>query len=317
MTVIGVDLGGSGSRITASDGSSAFATGPAFAVVDGRADHASAIARLARQLGPLKGRVEVVALSIAGLVALGEPAVISAAIAREWPGASAVICSDAVAAVMAAWGEQGGAVVAAGTGSVGFATNFRSVWRRSDGWGHLLGDEGGASWIGARGIAAALREVDGRHNGSSVLLEALTQSVGAPQTAPERVRSSPNAATFLADFARHVTAAADRGDAQARLIVERAIDHLVDTGLSVLTEAVPERLALVGGLATVPRIARGFATRVSTIRPGVTVEISPSSPLDGAVRLAQLSMRGQLDVQYPPYLHIINTPIAPHLEGAQ
>lgn len=267
---------------------------------------------LADQLGPIEGPVLSVSASVAGLVASGEPAAIGAAVERAWPGARFVLSSDAVAAVMAAWGEHGGAVLAMGTGVVAFATDFSAVWQRSDGWGYLLGDEGGAAWIGARGISAALREFDHRPRGSSMLLDALVEQMGEPHGVPDLVRSAANSATALATFAPQVTSAAERGDHAAQRIIDDAIDHLVETGLSVLHDGVPPQLALVGGLAAVPLLAHGIITRANELRPEVSVITTPHSPLDGAIHFARLASRDLLPDPHPPYLYTSHSSITFH-----
>lgn len=313
MTIIGMDLGGSGSRIAATDAAHAL-SGPAFAVTAGRADHATVVRDLARGMAPSAGRVEVVAACAAGLVALGDPESIRAAIAETWPGAAIVIASDAVGAVAGAWDEDGGGIVAAGTGSVAFATNFADVWARSDGWGHVLGDDGAAAWIGARGLSAGLRALDGRPEGSLVLLDALRETFGDPMDLPDAVRAAPNSATLLSSFAPAVTAAAADGDITASQIVQSAAGHLAETGLSVLRAGVPARLAFVGGLSQEAAIAATFEARVRASRPDVLVTTRAGTPLDGALELARRAAAGALP-SHDPYLLQFPSP-SPTNEGS-
>ena len=313
MTSLAIDIGGSGSRIVAAGGPATSALGPALTVVDGRADHAAIVAALADALGPA-GPVEAVAIGAAGLVAHGDPETVNAAASAAWPGAIVVVASDAVTAVAGAWGDRGGAVVAVGTGSVALGTDLDTVWVRADGWGPLLGDDGGAAWIGSRGLAAGLRARDGRPRGSSALLDALRERYGDPLGVPELVRGAANTATFLASFAPAVTTAAAAGDAVARAIVEAVADELVDTGLSVLHDGVPPRLALLGGLAGEPAIAERFTRGVRGRRPDVEVAVGTASPLDGALHLARRAAEGRALAPHAPYLSVF-TP-STHPSGA-
>ena len=75
-----------------------------------------------------------------------------------------------------------GAVVAAGTGAVAFATDFDQVWRRVDGWGHILGDRGSSVWVGLQALEAALMTLDGVTAGGEALLAAATEQLGPPET---------------------------------------------------------------------------------------------------------------------------------------
>ena len=49
-----------------------------------------------------------------------------------------------------------------GTGVVALAVGADGALRTADGWGPLLGDEGGGAWIATTGLRAALRALEGR-----------------------------------------------------------------------------------------------------------------------------------------------------------
>ena len=72
-----------------------------------------------------------------------------------------VVSNDAVTAHLGALGGEPGAVIVAGTGAIALAAT-PAGWARADGWGSMLGDDGGGYWIGRRALAMALREHDGR-----------------------------------------------------------------------------------------------------------------------------------------------------------
>ncbi|MCH6231505.1 hypothetical protein MK786_12205 [Microbacterium sp. CFH 31415] len=314
MTVIGIDLGGSGSRIAVVGERRIDAEGDPFAVVDGRAAHADAVRTLARQ-APAGEPVAAVAISAAGLISLGDPRLLAEAAAALWPDAVIVVVSDAVAAVMSAWGSAGGAIVAAGTGVIAFATDFAHTWTRSDGWGHELGDDGGAAWIGARGLSAGLRAVDGRPGASPVLLDALREQFGEPLRVPEAVRSAPNPASVLAAFAPRVSAAARAGDSRAQEIISEAARELAQTALSVMGEGIAPRLALVGGLSRDTAIAEAFTRQVREARPDLALAADPGTPLDGAVAFAQRASTAAIP-SHSPYLFCLSPQRSHHSLGA-
>jgi N-acetylglucosamine kinase-like BadF-type ATPase len=303
MTVIAIDIGGSGSRIAGPDGQ--HVAGPALS----GGDHPAVIDMLARAHGTERASVDVVAISAARLISRGDPAAIVRAVHRHWRPRLVVVASDAVAAVAGAWGVDGGAVVSAGTGAVGFGTDFAGAWVRSDGWGHVLGDEGGAAWIGARGLRAALRALDGRDDGSVALLAAVRDLHGDPAGLPALLADAPDAAGLLGAFAPRVSAAAAAGDPSAISILTSAGTRLAGTGLSVLAAGVPDRLALVGGLAQQPVVAEAFAAQARARRPGLELAVGPdgASPLDGAMRLGRIAAGRPLP-QHPPYLLLDDQP---------
>src|SRR5699024_11813290 len=81
-----------------------------------------------------------------------------------------LMAADALTTHTGALGGRAGVVVAAGTGSVALGTDLRETWRRTDGWGYLLGDRGSGAWIGGQGLQHALRALDGLSDGSPELL---------------------------------------------------------------------------------------------------------------------------------------------------
>jgi len=299
MNVLAIDIGGSGSRIV--DAAGRRADGPPPELTAAGYEHA-AVVRVLGSSFRHAGSADVVALSAAGLVSRGDNRDLLRTVTHLWNPRIIVLASDAVAAVVGAWGLDGGAIVAAGTGVVGLGTDLRGSWHRSDGWGHLLGDEGGAAWIGRGGLVAALRARDGRRGGSGTLLDAATELFGPVEDLPAGLRDAASPSAELARFAPEVTRAASAGDPAATAIVDDAANHLADTGLSVLSDGVPLRLALSGGLSTESSIASAFVTRVRSRRDDVEVVATPSSPLDGALTLAQAAATGTAPPPHAPYL---------------
>lgn len=86
------------------------------------------------------------------------------------------LVSDAHTSCLGAHGGEAGAIMAPGTGSVGFALcddgQGGMLPRRVGGWGFPQGDEGSGAWIGRCAVAAMLQAHDGR-----IEPDALTESV--------------------------------------------------------------------------------------------------------------------------------------------
>ncbi len=299
--VLALDVGGTGSRAMAllPDGRRITAEGDGIAVRAAGIPVADLLDDLALQLRDATGGglpdgdgPRVVCLGMSGLLGLTAPDAALAACRSLWPRATLVVASDAVTALAAGIGgplshrRGGGAVVSAGTGVVALGTDWDTVWHRVDGWGHVLGDDGGGAWIGRAGLASALRAHDGR-GGSAALLAAVRTTLGPPEDLPRAIYTRDDRAGVLAAFARCVADAARAGDAQAAAIWADAGQLLAISADAALAPGVPERVALVGGLVDAgDLLVAPFLAEIARRRPSAVVTVADAQPLQGALRLA-------------------------------
>lgn len=161
------------------------------------------------------------------------------------PFAFARFISDGLAACLGAHSGADGAIVVAGTGSIGVGL-VAGRELRFGGYGFHISDEGSGADIGMQVIKAALRAADGRDRTSPLLEEILgsfyhdtSQVVGWSEQAT---------ATDYAAFAPIVVRHATDGDPIGRRIVERAADAIGDM-LDLFLHRGVEKLSLVGGLS--------------------------------------------------------------------
>src|SRR5712671_1219546 len=161
------------------------------------------------------------------------------------PFASRIFISDGVAACLGAHNGADGAIVVAGTGSVGVGLiGGREI--RIAGYGFPVSDEGSGADIGLQVVRLALRAADRRFEMTPLLSEVLAAFDSDPYQAV--AWSEEARATDYAAFAPIVIRHANEGDPVGRRIVERAADAIGDLLDLFLAQGI-DRLSLVGGLA--------------------------------------------------------------------
>src|SRR3954469_24566409 len=180
-----------------------------------------------------------------GLAGLGRRGAEAALKNIAHPFATTVFITDGIAACLGAHSGADGAIVVAGTGSVGVGLiGGREI--RIAGYGFPVSDEGSGADIGLQVVRLALRAADRR----AELTPLLSEILGAFDHDPyQAVAWSEEArATDYAAFAPIVMRHANDGDPVGRRIVARAADAIGDL-LDLFLARGLERLSVVGGLA--------------------------------------------------------------------
>ncbi len=304
--VVGVDVGGSGCRVSVvwpggrADGAGRGAeVGPGGIDVSAVASHAGEVLDgLVAQGAP---QPVVAALGLTGLLTLADrPESLHGRLRQRLRVRATAVASDSVTALVGGIGLHPGAVVAAGTGAVALGTDLAEHWHRVDGWGHLYGDDGGGSWIGASGLRAAVRAHDGRPGGSDLLLAAGVDHFGAPDEWPRALYPQPDRAGRLASFVPAVAQAASAGDVVAQAIWDAAGRELATSlvaaaqGLAGDDESGRLPATWTGGLFDVgDLLMRPFSSAVSELAPWLELSPPQGTGVDGAVTIAvDLAARG-------------------------
>src|SRR3954452_10712628 len=181
-------------------------------------------------------------IAVAGFYRRGAEAALKAS---THPFAAVNFISDGLAACLGAHSGANGAIVVAGTGSVGVGLlEGREI--RLAGYGFPVSDEGSGADIGLQVVRLALRAADRRHELTPLLSEVLAAFDDDPHQAVawSEEASPADYAAFAPIVLRH----AGGGDATGRHIVERAADAIGELLELFLARGI-ERLSLVGGLA--------------------------------------------------------------------
>lgn len=203
-----------------------------------------------------------------------------------------LVDSDARIALAGAFAGEPGIILIAGTGSICYGINEEGEMARSGGWGYLLGDEGSGYFLGQQALIAALKDFDGRGQ-KTELRPVLEEKFGVENISLiiPAVYSGKISREAIAGLAPLVFDTADRGDAVAREILQRA-----GLALAGLTRAVAVRLGLTGKLIRLALIGGLFSRKrwfigpireeLGALSPGVEIVKPQLEPVLGAVLLA-------------------------------
>src|SRR5437667_4391211 len=204
-----------------------------------------------------------------------------------WPKANIVAGSDRDSGMAGCLRDRDGIAVNAGTGS---SVTGRSGCRieNAGGWGHILGDAGGAYFVSIRALRSILREYDLRR-GEREFAANILRALGL-NNFDELVRWAQTADKMeIASLAPVVFEAARKSDEAARQIIAAGVSALVDftTAVSMRLQLETPEVRLMGGLFENQKFYRvAFAKALSEKIPGAKVTLS-DTPLDvGAVWLA-------------------------------
>jgi glucosamine kinase len=162
----------------------------------------------------------VFALGAAGIYLEGRDRFIAACP----PFARVSAMSDGYAALIGAGEGEPSSLLIIGTGIAGHRLYPSGLSIQRDAWGWIAGDRGSGSWIGQRAVRHFFAALD-----NVVPEDALSRAVSAAIGGIEAIRAGwmrDLGPVKLASFAPIVLQQAEAGDAVARRIRDRAIEHL-------------------------------------------------------------------------------------------
>lgn len=164
--------------------------------------------------------------------------------------ASAVTLTNDADLLLGALPESVGVALIAGTGAIACGRDVEGKTTRSNGWGHIIGDEGSGYDIGRRALQSVALATDGR--GPTTALSGRIMAhldLNDPLALIAYVHREGKAA--IAALSSLVFSVAEEGDRVAQAITRRAATELARSALAVakrleFRDALP--LALGGGL---------------------------------------------------------------------
>lgn len=249
---LGVDGGGTGcrARVETAEGEvlGQGLAGPATTRLGIEQAWASVKTAMEAAIAEAELRPEDIAGIVAGvgLAGVGRKGALEALRVLPHPFASIVFISDGLAACLGAHGGRDGAIVIAGTGSIGIG-RVAGCDLRVGGYGFPISDEGSGADLGLQAVRLALRARDGRIEPTALLREVMARFKNDPAEAVAWMDRAT--ATDYAAFAPLVMRHADQGDAAGRRIVQDAAGQ-IDALVRALFDQGAPRVALLGGLSS-------------------------------------------------------------------
>jgi len=168
-----------------------------------------------------------------GISGWGEIAERSAAVSswlRVRLGCHIRIMNDVELAHRAFFADKAGILLLSGTGSMALGRTKEGEFIRVGGFGHILGDEGGAYWLGQRALMRLARESDGRAQ-KSAFGEALSKRLGI-NLSLESIMNWLNGGQHMRSHVATVSAIldemAERGDPVAKTLLVDAAKELYE-----------------------------------------------------------------------------------------
>ncbi len=243
-----------------------------------------------KQSGP---RVSAIGGAFAGCQQAAEKERVEKVLHRVWPQATTVRAMEDTRSVLAAaFGDGPGIVVIAGTGSnVAGQKSAQTPLEKAAGWGHLFSDRGSAYDLARRGLEVAFDRYDETRKISPLAQEYLSAAGLATmeEFVPAALRDISK--TTVAQGARCVFAAAEKGDRDAKRLLDEAAQALVEKVSHVARRLrLPSpQIALVGGLFdNQPAYRERFQRALRKILPRAHAFLLTTPGVLGAARVVGL-----------------------------
>ena len=255
MSYLGIDAGATATKWALYDGSQIVASGK-YAPMDGHIYRPESKARATEVLAEIAAAVNGAEVKgvFAGITGMSSEESATDPLGQifqnSFSNAKVRIVNDIELAYYANFEVGEGILLYAGTGSIAMYIDDEAGPVRAGGWGYLLGDEGGAFWIGRESIRWVLTGLDtGEAVETGSLSEEILKAMHASDWADIREFVYSNERSEIAKLAAIVGQMADEGDADAQGIIYEASQHLIALvhQLDIQIENAP-RIVIAGGV---------------------------------------------------------------------
>lgn len=204
-----------------------------------------------------------------------------------------VLDNDSVSCWAGALGGEPGVVVAAGTGVVSYGLKEQDVYAKLGGWGHVMGDLGGAYDIGRKALQLVTTAED-LGNRDNCLKHAILNHFGLPdlRSLQAFLYAREDRVQLVAQCSELVSSCAQTGDPMSLEILRDAGCNLGQ--LAVRTARVlgwskddAVKFSMAGGVFSAgPALIESFTETIYRVYPKAVVKKPMFEPVIGAVLIA-------------------------------
>ena len=267
-TFLGVDGGASSGKWCLIDEAGTKLEENVEAPIDGHIYREESRARLTKFLTTVKSSVKT-QLSAAHIGLTGAPETLEAqreirelfsSLFGEIPLA---IENDVFLGYRAAFGDEAGIFLYAGTGSIVVYRDASGSLKRVGGWGYLLGDEGGGYWIGREGIRKTLLALENREQNE--LSKVIFEHAGGKDWDSIKRFVYSSSREQIASLALPILALAEAGNKEAGEIANNAGVELA--GLVTRSEII------IGGKSSHVIFSGGVANASTLIKKSLEINL--------------------------------------------
>jgi N-acetylglucosamine kinase-like BadF-type ATPase len=293
---LGIDGGGTKTTCAVGDETQLLATatsGGSNVIRSGEAQARSSLQEAIRKSCALAGidpgRVTRICVGTAGAARPQVSDAIRRMVAEIAP-ADIRVMGDTLVALRAAFEDNEGVIVIAGTGSIAYGRNHQGQTARAGGWGYAISDEGSGQWIGRTAISCALRAHD--EGEGSRLFDRILRAWGLASI-DDLVRMANGVPPpDFASLVPTVLEGADTGDAVARSVLTQAGTELASVAKIVIAHIFADRpnvpVAMSGGVfRNSPLVRQVFYNSLRSEYPDVKIAATVVEPVKGALALAR------------------------------
>ena len=201
--------------------------------------------------------------------------------------------TDGEIALYGATGGKAGLVVIAGTGSICCGRNVQGKQVCSGGWGPIVGDEGGGSWIARKALQAVAHAADARGPKTALTSAALNYfKLATPEDLSTAIYAPSMTNDRLASFGKQVVRVATAGDEVAAAILNEAGSELGIAAIAVIKTLRMENdefpVAYVGGVYGAGELVLGpMAQEIKRVAKKAYLSKPVFKPTIAAARIAQ------------------------------